>query len=511
MSIEEPHPLYQAFLPRWTLCRDAHQGQDVVKAKRGTYLPPTKGMSIDGLEDGRPGKERYDAYLDRAFFPEVFPDTINTLVGIMNRKPSNFQVPTVMEPMLEKATILGESMDDVIRKIHDQQLITARVGLHLDVPQDQVQAANMLPLLSMFNAESIRNWDDGDVTDPTRQTLNLVVLDVSEFERRMFDWDLQEKYRVLLLGDLETNESTGIYTNGLFTERNVFNIAEMSAPLLRGNTLNEIPFVFVGPKDININPDLPPLLGLANRSFAIYRGEADLRQALHIVAEETLVTIGQPLTADEKMRVGTGARIAMAEGGDVKYVGPESRALQFQANNLAQDYEEAKALSARLSQGGSQVESGEALRIRVAAQTANLASIARSAAAGLQEILRIGARWLNLNPDEVVVEPNLDFSDDPLPFQELNEMLTYKQRGGVISHRTMHEVMVKRDIMERSLEEEIEQIEEEETLIPESISDIAAMASMGAAGAPFEDPTEGSGGGNGEDEDNDDRSGSGDG
>ena len=173
---------------------------------------------------------------------------------------------------------------------------------------------------------------------------------------------------------------------------------------------------------------------------------------------------------------------------------------------MRRDYDVAQGLSARLAQTGSQAESGEALRIRVAAQTANIGTIADAAAAGLQELLRIAARWLGANPEEVVVEPNKNFADDPLPFTELQEMLTFKQRGGVISHRTMNEVMVNRDITTRTLEEEIEEIEEEEALIPEAIADMAAMASMGAAGAPFEDPNDnpGNNGNDGGENDDDD-------
>lgn len=490
MSLEEAHPLYSSNISRWTLCRDAHQGQDVVKGKRTSYLKPTRGMELDGMNDGQQGLLRYDAYLDRALFPEVFADTINILVGILNRKPPAITLPAQMEPMLEKATILGESLDDVIRKIHEQQLITARIGLHLDVPTEAVRLPNILPLISTFNAEDVINWDDGEVLDPTRQSLNLVVIDASEYVRQGFTWDLEKKYRVLMLGDLEDNEAAGVYTNGLFGEKDGFNPSAMVAPVLRERPLSEIPFVFVGPKDINIEPDLPPLLGLAHRSFAIYRGEADLRQALHITAEETLVTIGTPLNEDSKVRVGTGARIAMAEGGDVKYVGPESRAIQFQENNVRSDYETANALSARLANQGSQVESGEALRIRVAAQTANLASIAKAAAGGLQEILRIGARWLQLDENEVTVDPNLNFADDLIEFSELNEMMTFKSRGGVISHKTMNEYMVRRDVTTRTLDEEIAEIEAEESTIPENIADLAAMPMLANPGNPFQDPNE---------------------
>ena len=289
MSLRSTHPQFNLFFNRWSLCIDAHAGQDVVKAQAEKYLRPTRGMELDGLNQGQQGRTRYEGYLDRAVFPEVFTDTVNVLVGIMNRKPPAIQLPAIMEDMREKATILGESLNDVIRKIHEQQLITGRLGIHLDVPVEEVQAPNMLPVISMFNALTIRNWDDGEELDPTRQTLNLIVLDASEFVRTQFEWDLIQKYRVLQLGSFEDNEATGVYMNGLFDEENVFNESEMNTPRLRGNTIDEIPFVFIGPKDININPDLPPMLGLANRSMAIYKGEADLRQALHISSCRTMI------------------------------------------------------------------------------------------------------------------------------------------------------------------------------------------------------------------------------
>lgn len=510
MSLDETHPKYTEFAKRWTLCRDAQEGQEQVKGKGITYLPPTRGMELDGMNPAELGYRRYQAFKQRALFPEVFADTVNILVGTMNRQPATIQLPKAMEDMRDKATILGESLDDVLRKVHEQQLVTGRVGLHLDVPMEEVRRANMLPLLSIFDAEAIINWDDGKVMDPTKQSLNLVVLDVSEDERDGFTWTEQTKYRVLQLGDLHDNEATGTYLNGIFREAEGYNLAGMTEPTLSGKKLDQIPFVFIGPRDINIMPDLPPLLGLANRCFAIYAGEADLRNALHGSSEETLVTIGNMMSGeddgdDDSIRVGTGARIAMAEGGDAKFIGPESRALQYQENNVKRDYEAANALSARLSQQGSQVESGDALRIRVAAQTANLASIARSAASGLEELLRIAAVWIGANPDEVKIEANLNFADDPQPFEELNGMLTFKQRGGVISHRTMNDIMVKRDMTTRSLEEELEAIQEEQGLIPAEIADAFAMASMGDAGAPFENDGEDDdepGGGDDDDDEN---------
>ncbi len=483
MTVQTTHPAYGPASPLWTLCRDAYAGEIQVKQKRTQYLPYTAGMVIDGVGSGQPGLERYNSYLMRSVFPEVMADTIAILVGILNRKEPSIELPTAMEPMRDKASVLGESLNDILRKLHEQQLITGRVGLHADVPQERTQQSGMLPLLAIYNAETIINWDDGPAADPTNQVLQLVVLNETEQVRTGFTWREQEKYRVLVLGELDEAESGGVVYQSIQVIGTAMpSDADTQPVLLRGQTLDQIPFVFIGPSDVDIKVDRPPLLGLATRSMAIYRGEADLRASLFMTSQDTLVTIG----ANEKdIRIGAGARIPLPIGGDAKFIGVESSGIQFQLRNIAEDYAIANALSARLVQRGSQVESGDALRIRVAAQTASLTSIARASAAGLQEVLRISAKWLGLDPDEVVVNPNIDFADDPLEAQELLDLLTFKQRGGVLSHRTINEIMNRRDLTQRTIEQELEEIQEEETLIPEDLRDMAAMAAMGTGNDPF--------------------------
>ncbi len=484
MTIKTTHPEYAPALPLWQLCRDCYAGENTIKAKTTQYLPYTAGMMIDGVASAsQPGSQRYNSYIGRAVFPEVMTDTIGILVGILNRKEASIQLPTALEPLRDKASILNESLSDILRKIHEQQLITGRVGIHADVPQRQVQIANLTPLLSLYNAETIINWDDGEAGDPTRQVLQLVVLNETEPVRNGFTWTTEEKYRVLVLGETNENESTpAVYRSAQVSEGQTITDEDLMPVLLRGQTLDVIPFVFVGPTDIDIKIDQPPLLGLANRSLAIYRGEADLRASLFLTGQDTLVTIGD---VKGDIRIGAGARIPLPLGGDAKFIGIDSRGIEFQIRNLSADYEIANALSARLVQRGSAVESGDALRIRVAAQTASLTSVARASAAALQEILRMSATWLGADPEEVFVTPNLDFADDPLEASELLDLLTFKQRGGILSHRTMNDIMKRRDLVTRTIEEEIEEIETEDTLIPEDIRDMAALSLMNPQSGPF--------------------------
>ncbi|HIG17042.1 MAG TPA: hypothetical protein EYQ31_06970 [Candidatus Handelsmanbacteria bacterium] len=63
-------------------------------------------------------------------------------------------------------------------------------------------------------------------------------------------------------------------------------------PTFGGKPLDFVPFTFVGANDLTATPGTIPLLGLSNAALAIYRGEADLRQTLHALGQDTLVLTG---------------------------------------------------------------------------------------------------------------------------------------------------------------------------------------------------------------------------
>jgi hypothetical protein len=319
----------------------------------------------------------------------------------------------------------------------------------------------------MYNAESIINWDDGARDQLVLPRLNLVVLNESEYERQAnFEWVFIEKYRVLMLGDPNDNESASenaIYQAGVFREANsTFQPTDLVTPQIRGNALNDIPFVFINTKDLVSSPDDPPLLGLARLALAIYRGEADYRQNLFMQGQDTLVVIG---ANDEDFRVGAGATITLQQGGDAKYIGVGSDGLSEQREALDSDKKQAANKAGQLIDTDSKAkESGEALSIRVAAQTATLNQIARSSAAGLERILRHAATWVGANPDEVSVQPNLDFVDESMTGKDLVDLMTAKTMGAPISLKTVHGLAKNRGLTEMEFEDEQSEIEGEAPL-----------------------------------------------
>ncbi len=468
MAIDSKHPKYIEALPDWTVMSDTHKGERRIKEEKTKYLPTTVGQESDGMNAGQPGARAYEAYIKRASFPDVVKAAVEAMIGVMHHKPPVIEVPTVMEPMLKSATLRGESLEMLLRRINEFQLISGRVGLLLDV-KDKAPIGQ-LPYIATYQAGTILNWDDGKVGDPVAQNLNFVSLDESEDQRiASFEWEFVKRYRILILGDPTENEEAGegaIYQTAVVEGNSTaFNVADLIPPSIGGRTLDKIPFVFINSKDIIPDPDSPPLLGLANLALTIYRGEADYRQALFMQGQDTLVVIGA--IPETTYRTGAGAAIELpgGPGNDAKFIGVASEGISEMREALENDKGAAAQKGAQLLDATSrQKESGDALKIRVAASTATLNQIVLAGAFGLEQLLKMAAEWLGANPDEVSVRPNLDFADDELLGRTLVEYMTAKSLGAPLSLESVHEIMRAKDLTKLTYEEEIALIESEATL-----------------------------------------------
>jgi len=470
MALDTRHPQYSERAPDWDLMRDAYAGQRRVKERTFTYLPATSGMLADGARHrkGR-GWDAYQAYLARALFPDLVAEAVRALVGVMHRKPPVIELPAALEPMREVATPRGESLETLLQRINEEQIVVGRVGLLGDVAASGARAG--MPYLALYYGEDVINWDEGQRTEQGTLDLNLVVLRETSYERVAdFEWELVEKYRVLVLGDPTEIEPAGggAYRVGVFREQSTFSESGLVTPTIAGREALEIPFTFANAVDIVPEPDRPPLLGLANICMAIYRGEADYRQSLFMQGQDTLVVIGHS-PDDGDVRVGASARIDIPTvGGDAKFIGVSSSGLSEQREALQNDRAEASQLSGQLLDSVSrQRESGDALTIRVAARTATLNRLAIAGAFALQDVLRKVARWAGADPEQVVVTPNLDFVDDSMTGEELAQWMGAKTMGAPISMSTIHRLMEERGATEMTLEEELDEIEAERALVEE--------------------------------------------
>jgi hypothetical protein len=447
----------------WAIVRDCYMGEAQVKSKRIIYLPPTQGMILDGMANANQlGYQTYEAYKMRAVWHDLYKEAIEAYIGLLHQKPATITLPNQMKDVRSN---MGETPLELLRRINEEQLVSGRLGLLVDLPVAP-EPAGPLPYVAMYLAEFVRNWDIGEDT-ALQASLNFVILDESGYTRDTninFGWINQVRYRLCQLGDITTSDA-GNYMTGLYKVTGVgsptYDPKLMATPLLRGVPMKKIPFTFVDTKDLLASIDLPPLLGLANIMLTIYRSEADYRQNLFMQGQDTLVTIGtigkkDPTNPDAPLRTGAGSRIEMDQGGDAKYIGVNSSGLPEQRSAIQNDRSRAEVRAGQLINARvGDKESGEALKTRLAAQTATLKQIALAGAAGLQEALQNVAIWMGLDPATVKIEPNLEFSSTLITGQDMFQLMQAKDLGMPISYESIHAYMVDRGITTMNFDDEL--------------------------------------------------------
>jgi hypothetical protein len=486
MAIPSVHPKYADIAIDWTTLRDLYKGDRQVKAKGDVYLPATAGMKLDGMGPNGVGLDAYNAYKARAVVPDYIREGVEILVGLLHQKNAIIELPAEMESLRDKATINGETLVALHRRINVEQLITGRVGLLVDLPEEP-DPTTPLPYIALYAGEAVINWDDNTETSGFN-AINMVVLNESKYERaNEFDWKWMNAYRVLQLGPMLTDEPEGttVYKQGFFTSETeaglTYSEADMIIPMLRGKSLESIPFTFINTKDLLAAPDQPPLMGLANLCLTVYRTEADYRQSLYMQGQDTLVVIGGVRNSSgvagepEAIRTGAGARIDVDVSGDAKYIGVGSEGLSELRTAVENDRKRAQIKAGELVQSaGSQQESGVALSTRFTAQTATLNHIALSGAGGLENALRQIAKWMGADPKKVKVTPNLEFINFALDGQNFLQIMTARSMGLPISLESLHAVMADRGLTVLDFPTEMAKIAEENKLIAKILPNASA-------------------------------------
>lgn len=467
MSLQTKHPSYIDIAPDWEMLRDFIKGAKAVKNKGTLYLPETAGMRLDGMGPNQEGFKAYQAYKERARVPDYTQKAVEVIVGLLHQKDAIIELPSELEYLRSRASVKGETLSALHRRINVEQISTGRLGLLVDMKQNP-DPANPNPYISLYSAESIINWDDTTEADEV-DSLNLVVLDESGNVRvDDFVWKLTEKYRVLQLGAIREGEEVAPYRSGVFSAEGGLTYVEsdMKTPMLRGQALDFIPFVFINSKDLLPEPDNPPLLPLAELCKGIYQAEADYRQSLYMQGQDTLVVIGGVKNPTgipgepEALRTGAGSRIDVDTGGDAKYIGFSSDGLAEQRTAIENDRKRAQIQAGELIQNnGSQMESGQALSTRFNAQTATLNQLATTSAGGLEKALRYIAKWMGADPEAVKVTPNTEFIDFELNGADFKALMEAIGLGFPMSEESLHALAADRGLTVMDFVTEMEKVQ----------------------------------------------------
>src|SRR5690606_2309315 len=165
-------------------------------------------------------------------------------------------------------------------------------------------------------------------------------LDESGLVRDGFQWAQRNQYLALLL---ENGRYVGVRYDAAGEP-----IAGPAEPTTaRREPLPEIPLVVIGPRDLSLTPEAPPLIGIARAAVAMYQLSADYRWSLYMSGQETLVIIN----GERPSMVGAGVVISLMGTEnitpDAKYVGPSGNGIEAHRKAIEDEAKNAANAGAR--------------------------------------------------------------------------------------------------------------------------------------------------------------------
>ena len=440
MPVDSQHPQYKKFNKSHLKCREAYEGEQVVKDQTTKYLPLLSGMTA--------GDDKYLAYLSRAMFYSATRRTVEGLSGIVDRKPPTIKIAAGL-PWEENIDGKGMSLHGFANQIVNEAVLIDWQGILVDRREGYDY-----PYPIQYNAEQIINWkyEDG----------NLVMVMLAETVHEA--GDDYEVVEVMQWRELSIIE--GVYIQRVWRKKKSgkggFEEVETYAPTMRGDSFTAIPFVFVSSDNKLENP---PLLDMVEVNFHHYKKSADYEHGLHFTGLPTPDISGLNQVTDENgnntpVELGSETCLLLPEGGSAGFMEFSGSGLATLVTAMDNKKLEMASLGARLLQSDKKgVEAAETARINKSGDSNVLASMVTGAERALNQVLVIMSTWQAANPASNTIELNRDFVDEGLDAQELTAIVGAVQ-GGTMSLETAVYNHKKNDMLPDgvSVEDEISKI-----------------------------------------------------
>lgn len=339
--------------------------------------------------------------------------TLEGLTGLVFRKDLKVNLPPELEYLLEDATGGNITLDQLVTKVVWELIKKGRYGLLADASPVEGSTARIKP----YDCKAIINWGSKQFDDEYK--LNLVVLKecVDYLAEDGFTWIEDYQFRVLRLSDDQ------VYYQEIWNSDDEL-VRTVEVLDYNGNTLDEIPFIFLGSENNDGCVDNPPMLDLAILNLSHYRNSCDTEETSFLCGQLQPVTnIGDMDYAawqqanPEGIKLGSLSNIIVNTGGDFNFRQGQPNIMPRQ---LQQDKEaQAAAIGARLIAPPGGRETAEGVRIRYGAQNSRLFIITKNVDLAMKEIFEWCAEFMMETPVDSEFELNDVFYEDTVDPNEL--------------------------------------------------------------------------------------------
>lgn len=466
--------------------RDTLLGPSNVKRSASLYLPiptamfveaerqPPTGVSIDGndienkftdIVSNAPWRHQipaYQAFLQRARFPDITALIHRGLAGIATKEEPEIELPSIIEYLEDNATRDGKSLVELFNFMISEVLAVGKVEVLVDVDQ----TSNQLVLVP-YVAESFVNWKSAIIEDKKVITLSVLAEPIAKEDQDEFTHDTVISHNVGRMFVEVEGEVLQAYNTQKFIDDEAKGPPVI--PTLRGNTFPEIPLVIASVAGTGVDVEWTcPLVGVSDLSVSIYQKDADMSNSEFLTCNPMLVFSGVDGDSDELPNIiGSSVTWALPDNlAKAYYVEPAGSCLSHMSTRIDNLFEEAVQYGVSvLGNNKSSGEAAETVKMRQAGNSSNLRTIIQSCAEALSDLLDICEMWeknATVPSGEVEVKPNLELTEMTLTAQEQTALLQ-AWMNGAISHQSYL-----KNIKEAGIELDGDSVEEELDLIATS-------------------------------------------
>jgi len=488
-SVADPCARYESLKPLWRTARGILNGQSHAKeldSNIDTFnfsnilLPFSPSMTA----------EQYKFYKAEAELPGLTAQYIKVLVGGMLRKMPDITLPEgapedAMDWLKHSFTSHDTSMLSFLDEALCEELQTSRAWIMVDYPSvpnydmlELDQRKRLAPYPVLIKAESVVNWRTG--AHPITGENTLLAMVVRKFEQQYRTNPLHPDYidtvcvhrlddQGIYVVDKYELSSTGENVNFINGQEQLdFQVAGGTHNAKKGGSnwklvatynnikANDEPLTSIPalPLNGNIEGEEPILMPLIDREVSLYNKVSRRNHLLLGAATYTPVVVSD-MTDDsfeDLVSGGLGSWIKVNQGDDVKALETPSRALRDMEMVIQNTINEMARLGIRMmaAESGTGRDSGVALEIRNAGQSALLASISTKVSQQMRKVIVWMLNW-KYGTDFKIKEVHFNLTPDlnPAPIgADWLRLVTEWYQNGIIPRSTFLDIAKANDIID---------------------------------------------------------------
>lgn len=511
-TVGDPNAEYESLRPLWQRSRAICSGERFAKSYdsyvdvvgfNNLLLPFSPSMS----------QKQYDFYRAEAELPGIVSQFAKMLVGGLLRKKPVLNLPEGIPEEVHNWILNEFGQDDsTLVAFLDtalwEELQTSRAWVYIDHPvvnPDTVSVEDkqrLKPYPVLWQAESVINWRTRQDTFGKSVLDRVIVRSYEEsFEQNEFhptfkdtvkvhELDESGNYQIRVFQQRSDANSVQV-VNGqqqkdYSTKKPVFELVDTIANILsNGERLRAIP---AWPLNGTIGAAEPVLMPVIDKEISLYNKISRRNHLLYGAATYTPVIISDMSDDDfdNLTSAGLGSWLRLRQGDDAKVLETPTAALQDMDRAIAASIEEMAKMGIRMLSPES-AQSGIALEIRNAAQTAQLGSLNTKVSSTMSNIIAFMINWkygTELKAQDIEFSLSADFNPIPLGADWLRLATEWYQQG-LIPRSVWLMILKQNDIVPPDYDDEegrMEITQDQDMLIQRQNEQYAAQLAAQEAG-----------------------------